>query len=220
MQLRKIFAAAAAAAMAVSAMSVMAFADTVYGGTDDAPSATLAFTGKQDASDPSTRLDLAIVDGLSAEVGAAYSANEDIVVIVAIDDAASAYFKLAGNVGENWDNGTEGKILEAWADNYNADENTLTVPVSVWGKFDKMYIQGGQGCTFYGVAFSGDAATIEAAKALIADGAADGGAAAGETEAAGTSDKGNAETGAEGVAALAGLAIVAAGAIAVANKRK
>ena len=45
-------------------------------------------------------------------------------------------------------------------------------------------------------------------------------AAAGNTTPAASSDKGNADTGVEGVAVVAGLAIVAAGAIVVAKKRK
>lgn len=45
-------------------------------------------------------------------------------------------------------------------------------------------------------------------------------AATGDTNTAATADKNNADTGVEGVAAIAGIAIVAAGAIVVAKKRK
>ena len=225
MNFKKTLAAVAASAIAVSAMATAAFADTVYGGSWDEKATTIGAAKKVDAS---SWTELYIADKAALkEVG------KDKAIVVYVDgDEAEAFVKIAGNKDGNWNDGT-GLKLEAWGDKYNSETCALTIPYSMWGVFSDIQL-GAEHAVVYGVAFEDDAETIAAIEALIAadsaaedteateapadDANTDDTAAAGDTTEEGAS-KGNSDTGVEGVAAIAGLAIVAAGAVIVAKKR-
>ena len=245
MNFKKTLAAVAASALAVSAMATAAFADGVYGGTWDELATELGTAEFVDATAPTDAegwKDLIIADKSALkEVG------KDKAIIVYVSDVNdNAYLKCAGNdASGNWKESAKinGNITKLEA--YDAEAGTITVPYSEWGVYASFAIQGGKGCNFWGIAFEDDADTIAAIEALMAadagaadegaadegaadegaadegaadEGAADEDASAGDTAEEGAS-KGNSDTGVEGVAAIAGLAIVAAGAVIVAKKR-
>ena len=245
MNFKKTLAAVAASAIAVSAMATAAFADddAVYGGgTTAEPATEIGFAELQDATSADTWLNLFFGDKAALkEVG------KDKAIIVYVSDVnENAYFKVSGtDASDNWKaSAIDGKVTTLEA--YDAEAGKITIPYSVWGAFaNRVDIQGGQGCKFWGLALEDDADTIAEIEALMAadagaadegaadegaadegaadegaadEGAADEDASAGDTAEEGAS-KGNSDTGVEGVAAIAGLAIVAAGAVIVAKKR-
>ena len=236
MNFKKTLAAVAASAIAVGAMATAAFADGVYGGNWEELATELGTAELQDATSADAWLDLFIGDKSALkEVG------KDKAIIVYVSDVnENAYFKVAGNDSSgNWKESAKINAKVTTLEAYDAEAGTITVPYSEWGVYTSFAIQGGQGCKFWGIAFEDDTATIDAIKTLMAgdsaaedttaedteateapadDANTDDTAAAGDTTEEGAS-KGNSDTGVEGVAAIAGLAIVAAGAVIVAKKR-
>ena len=232
MNFKKTLAAVAASAIAVSAMATAAFADGELGGTWEEKATEIGAAKLVDATAEDAWFELFVGDKAALKDA---GAKDKAIVVYVSDVNENGYFKCAGNLNSesDWDNSaTEGKIVSLeW---YDADAGTLTIPYSYWGKYNYGFaIQGGKGCKFWGIALEDDADTIAEIEALMAgdsaaedteapaedtEAPADEETGAGDTAEEGAS-KGNSDTGVEGVAAIAGLAIVAAGAVIVAKKR-
>lgn len=160
MKIKKLIAAIAAAAIAVSTMAVTVFADGIYGGTWSEGVSTLAIAEQKDVPEWS---ELVCVNTEAVKAG-----NEDKNILVYVSgNPSEMYFKVAGNIDGNYDNGVEGTVESAWADNYNADEGVISVPYSIWSKYNSLLMLGGNGFTVYGIAVEGDTATIDAINALM-----------------------------------------------------
>ena len=230
MNFKKTLAAVAASAIAVSAMATAAFADG-YGDTFGSVSGEVAINGWT----------LLFDDCISTADAKAAGAKNNDMLIYFDGDASTVYLKVAGNDSSaNWQNGKEGIVTEVWS--YDEEAKCAVVPYSAWGVMAEIQLgieNKGDAFTVYGVTFANDTETIAEIEALMAgdsaaedttaedttateapadDANTDDTAAAGDTTEEGAS-KGNSDTGVEGVAAIAGLAIVAAGAVIVAKKR-
>ena len=214
MKLRKFLASVAAAAVAVSAMTISAFAEGIYGD----------FAAKAEAVEISGWTVLYdCVD--TAAVKADF--KEKAMYVYTNGNADEIYLKVAGNnAAGTWDNGKEGIVSSTWTMD---DAGCITVPYSAWGKLGAIQLgieSKGDPFTVYGVTFEGEE-TVAAEIAALMSGsdAAEEEAAteettAGDVDASTDSSKGSPDTGVEDVAVVAGLAIVAAGAVLVSKKRK
>ena len=230
MKLRKFLASVAAAAVAVSAMTISAFAEGIYGD----------FAAKAEAVEISGWTVLYdCVD--TAAVKADF--KEKAMYVYTNGNADEIYLKVAGNnAAGTWDNGKEGIVSSTWTMD---DAGCITVPYSAWGKLGAIQLgieSKGDPFTVYGVTFEGeetvaaeiaalmagsDAAEEEATEEVeedaaeeVEEDAAEEETTAGDVDASTDSSKGSPDTGVEDVAVVAGLAIVAAGAVLVSKKRK
>ena len=203
MSIKKILAAAVASVMAVSAMAVSAFAAEIEvpANADGWKDVEIfkdydSLTKLLDSGKTPEDVESITIKSAGSAIGIGYhAADADLTWVQPTDNDENAWF-------------TDSKTIKA-------SEISLTK--------DKAYLK----------AFGNnieDPATVEVTFTYKAAAAADTTAAA-NTEAASTtaapangntapSDKGNADTGVEGVAVVASLAVLAAGAIVVAKKRK
>ena len=153
MNFKKIIAAIAAAAMAVTMTAVSVFAESVYNDT---------LTGVAQEVDASSWTTL--YDGVST-TNAVSTHKDKALVIFADGDMSAAFLKVAGNANGSWSNGTEGNIDSTWAEYYDTATKSVSVPYTIWSKFETLQI-GIEHCTVYGAAFEDETATIDAIKAL------------------------------------------------------
>lgn len=194
MNIKKILAAAVASVMAVSAMAVSAFA-----GSGDIPGAGTAdrmfeYKGKDKIAE--------FLEGNKPEDLESITFKGDGTFTIAYDKADGTWYQSDEGAKNEWTIAAsefnwakEDMCVKFCAYHSDAGEDPITV---TW-TFNKK---------------GGAAETTAAATTTAAAGSE------AATTTAAPSDKGNADTGVEGVAVVASLAVLAAGAIVVAKKRK
>ena len=233
MQLRKILAAAAATAVAVSTLAVSSFAAPEgsvksYFSTwtgDKVEATDYVFDaawggGWTQFTDPNDT-----TEGLVGPITIADAANWDVVFEITTEGQVDDDLLMkAGDTSQE----TYSAKAVAGATEYTIVFNAADLNTQASGDYVGFNFQAGAQAKTTVTIYAVPAGTVEASNnAPTADDTddtdtddTDTDTDAGDTDADDTDDKGNADTGVEGVAAVAGLAIVAAGAIVVAKKRK
>ena len=197
MSIKKILAAAVASIMAVSTMAVTAFAGTGDIPGSDTSDRMFEYKGKDKIAE--------FLEGNKPEDLESITFKGDATFTIAYD-----------KTGEGWYQSDEGA----------KDEWTIPASDFDWAKEDQCI----KFCAYHSDAsadpititwtFNKKAASTEAASTTAASTEAASTTAAPADSNTAPSDKGNADTGIEGVAVVASLAVLAAGAIVVAKKRK
>lgn len=231
MNIKKIIAGAAASALAVSAMAVAASAGTVtssiqYAADDGSGNYQVFLSGDAIGGDP-YGLDPSQI--ASYDVTLSWEAGEEDWVGGAciVQYESGGWWTQIGDYANDGENRTWGNLKSG--DTFNvvlpaaipADEPAVILTFQNYAgdiavNIDKIVLKDASGNAILTLPAEAAApAATEATEAATA--------AAGDTSVAATAaaaDKNNADTGVEGVAAVAGIAIVAAGAVVVAKKRK
>ena len=213
MKMKKILAAAAASVVAVSAMSVMASADTgawEVGYVD----------GWTTSNESGTPTDIGLtLDVLKAADEITLTATDDVTEWGVGVDKADGWYQTDTNEGA-WISG--GSItLKASDLNFAKDNFCLKICVNASGDNGKItWETKGAGAPAESTPAESTPAESAPAESAPAESAPAESAPAASTPAADDTSKGNVNTGVEGVAAVLGVAVVAAGAMVVAKKRK
>lgn len=205
MSIKKILAASLASVAAVSAMAVVAFAD-----------------GEKAISYTEEWTDVKIIDDAAPDVTALLgdAAPEDVESITFTSQGVTKWCIGANTTGGNWTQTDSGKFSNGEGGDWYGDGSVVTVPAADidWTLSNLCFKLGVNEAT-------GEDSKItwvvnkKAADAAPADDAATDTATDAATDTAAPTEA-NSDTGVEGVAAVLGVAAVAAGAMIVAKKRK
>ncbi|MBD5104516.1 MAG: hypothetical protein HDT47_06600 [Ruminococcaceae bacterium] len=234
MNIKKIIAGTAASALAVSAMAVAASAGTVTSSipysADDGNGNYQVFLSGDAVGGDLYNLDPSQI--ASYDVTLSWEAGEEdwIGGACIVQYESGGWWTQIGDYSNDGENRTWGNLQSG--DTFNvvlpeaipADEQSVILTFQNYSdgiavNVDKIVLKDASGNAI--LTLPAEAAAPAATEATEAATEAQAPAAAGDTSApAATTDKNNADTGVEGVAAVAGIAIVAAGAVVVAKKRK
>lgn len=234
MSMKKILAAAAASVVAVSAVSTLAFADDFT--KTDATGYVDAWTCVNLIGDTVAYDDTTAKENFGVDTVADLANIESITFTSTAD---TGEWTIGYDAVDGWKQGDSAAIGGKTEAGFCKGADTLTISDINWAKGDGMCIKicynNGDDCSVTWTVKMKDGAGTDTpadstadnttsgaddANSTVADSTATDSTAADSTADTTTSDKGNVNTGVEGVAAVLGVAVVAAGAMVVAKKRK